>query len=92
MIAALAAEAAGSTAPEDLASEVIDVSDGGETVDSYQAGIDAIENDAEIDYEGASGPVDFTDKGNIRSPFAVLQGSGGSWEQVNQIDPEQLEF
>lgn len=92
LIAALASEAAASTNPSDLASRIVDVSKGGEAVGSYQAGVDALGNDTEINYEGASGPVDFTDKGNIRSPFAVFQGNGGSWEQINQINPDQLEF
>lgn len=92
MIAALAGEAAGSTDPSALASQIIDVSREGEAVESYQEGLDGIGNDANINYEGASGPVDFTDKGNIRSPFAVYQSNGSAWEQVDTIDPDALEF
>lgn len=92
ILAALAGEAAGSSEGSELASRIVDVSKGGEAVESYGAGVEALEDDADINYEGASGPVDFTDLGNIRSPFAVFQGTDGAWEQVDTIAPDQLEF
>jgi ABC-type branched-subunit amino acid transport system substrate-binding protein len=92
ILAALAAEAAGSSNPAELAEQIISVSQDGEAVESFQQGSNAIEDGADINYQGASGPVDFTENGNIRSPFAVVQSNGDSWEQTGRIEPDQLEF
>lgn len=91
-IAALAAQAAGSNTGADLAEEIIPVSKGGEDVLSFEAGVDALGNDSDINYEGASGPVDFTEKGNITSAFGVFQSTGSAWERVGTIEPDSLEF
>ena len=91
-IAALAAQAAGSNTGADLAQEIIPVSKGGENVLSFGAGVDALDNDADINYEGASGPVDFTENGNITSAFGVFQSTGNAWERVGTIEPDSLEF
>lgn len=91
-IAALAAQAAGSNTGADLAQEIIPVSKGGEKVLSFGAGVDALDNGADINYEGASGPVDFTENGNITSAFGVFQSTGDAWERVGTIEPDSLEF
>lgn len=91
-IAALAAQAAGSNTGADLAQEIIPVSKGGENVLSFGSGVDALDNGADINYEGASGPVDFTENGNITSAFGVFQSTGDAWERVGTIEPDSLEF
>jgi ABC-type branched-subunit amino acid transport system substrate-binding protein len=91
-IAALAAQAAGSNTGADLAQEIIPVSKGGENVLSFGSGVEALDNGADINYEGASGPVDFTENGNITSAFGVFQSTGDAWERVGTIEPDSLEF
>jgi ABC-type branched-subunit amino acid transport system substrate-binding protein len=91
-IAALAAQAAGSNAGSDLAGEIIPVSKGGEEVQGFGAGADALANDSDINYQGASGPVDFTENGNITSAFGVFQSTGSAWERVGTVEPDSLEF
>ena len=92
IIAALAAQAAESNQGSDLAGRIIDVSREGDTVESFEAGADALGDGANVNYEGASGPVDFTDQGNIRSSFAVFQSTGSAWEQTGEISADSLEF
>jgi ABC-type branched-subunit amino acid transport system substrate-binding protein len=91
-LAALAAQAAESNEGSELAGEIINVSKGGEAVSSFEAGADALGNGTDIDYNGASGPVDLTEQGNIRSSFAVFQSTGSAWEQVSEIPADDLEF
>lgn len=91
-IAALAAQAAESNEGADLAGQIVDVSREGDAVTSFGAGADALADGADINYEGASGPVDFTDQGNIRSSFAVFQSTGSAWEQTGEISADNLDF
>lgn len=60
---ALAAEAAGSVNAEDFKAEVNDVTSGGEVCASFEECRDLLAEGADIDYDGASGPLDFTDVG-----------------------------
>jgi|AntRauMinimDraft_4_1070384.scaffolds.fasta_scaffold01068_7 ABC-type branched-subunit amino acid transport system substrate-binding protein len=92
MLAALAAQAAESNQGSDLAGQIISASRDGDVVTSFEAGADALGNGANIDYNGASGPVDLTDRGNILSAFAVFQSTGSAWEQTGEIPAEDLEF
>ena len=59
----LAAEAAGSTNSVDIAAAVNDVTRGGEKCSSYAACHALLQSGADIDYDGASGPLDFVDAG-----------------------------
>lgn len=92
IIAALAAQMAESNEGSDLAAEVINVSRDGDEVTSFEGGADAIEDGTDINYEGASGPADFTDQGNIQSSFAVYQSTGSTWEQTGEIPADDLDF
>lgn len=92
MLAALASEAAETTDGAALADRIIDVSRGGESISSFEAGINMLEDGADINYEGASGPVDITDRGNIRSSFAVFRSTGSAWDQTDEIPAEELDF
>ncbi len=59
----LAAEAAGSTNSVDIAAAVNDVTKGGEKCTSYAACHALLQTGADIDYDGASGPLDFVEAG-----------------------------
>jgi branched-chain amino acid transport system substrate-binding protein len=59
----LAAEAAGSTNSVDIAAAVNDVTRGGEKCSSYADCHALLQQGVDIDYDGASGPLDFVDAG-----------------------------
>ncbi len=62
-IIALAAEQAGSTDPTDFKKEVGDVTRKGEKCSTFKECKALIKDDKDIDYQGKSGPLDFTDDG-----------------------------
>lgn len=59
----LAAESAGSTNPEDIAAAFNDVTRDGEKCSLYAECHALLQSGANIDYDGASGPLDFVDAG-----------------------------
>lgn len=63
VIIALAAETAGSVDPKVFAPKVVDVTREGERCTSFADCVELIRGGADIDYDGASGPVDFVDVG-----------------------------
>jgi branched-chain amino acid transport system substrate-binding protein len=67
VIMALAAEKAESDAPFDIAREIINVTkgetDAAETCDTYAACLELLKAGTDINYEGASGALDFTEWG-----------------------------
>ncbi|MFC7228635.1 ABC transporter substrate-binding protein [Salinirubellus salinus] len=92
-IVALAAAAAGENSPGAIAENLIDVSaPDGSTVSNYEDGLGALEDGNSVDYEGASGPVNFDTKGNVRSPFGQYTSDGGSWTLDAEIAAEDLTF
>jgi branched-chain amino acid transport system substrate-binding protein len=62
MIVALAAQAAGSDDPAKIKDKVIEVSSGGTKCQTYKDCLAKLKAGTDIDYDGASGPVDLTDK------------------------------
>lgn len=60
---ALAAEAAESVNAQDFKAEVNDVTSGGEECTTFEMCRDMLAEGTDIDYNGASGPLDFTDVG-----------------------------
>jgi branched-chain amino acid transport system substrate-binding protein len=63
----------------------------GTEVTSFQAGIDAIEAGEEIEYNGASGPLDFDEHHNVSGAFAAVQlNDKGEFDKVQDITPEQV--
>lgn len=63
VIIALAATAADSTDPSVFVSEMVGVTRDGQTCTSYPDCVELLEAGEDIDYDGASGPVDFVDSG-----------------------------
>ena len=62
---ALAAHAAGSVEPEDYQPEMIAVSRDGTECSSFEECRDLLDDGEDIDYQGVSGPIEFTDDGNV---------------------------
>ena len=69
----LAAEAAGSTDPVAIAAAVNDVTRGGEKCSSYATCHALLQAGVDIDYDGASGPLDFVDAGEPGAGAYTLQ-------------------
>lgn len=63
MIMALAAFAAGSNEPADYASYINDITRGGTKCDRYAVCIQLLQDGQDIDYDGASGPLEFLEQG-----------------------------
>ena len=59
---ALAAQAAGSDDPAKIKDKMIEVSSGGTKCQDFKSCSDLMKAGTDIDYDGASGPVDLTDK------------------------------
>jgi len=64
IIAALAAEEAGSDNPAEIAKHLPTISKGGEKCTTYKACVDLIKAKKDIDYDGLSGPISFNDAGD----------------------------
>jgi ABC-type branched-subunit amino acid transport system substrate-binding protein len=89
----LAAVAAGSTEGQKMADELIDITAPGGEEFSWQQlpdAIKALEDGEDIDYTGASGPIDMDVHGNATSGvFDVYQYSGGTLETVGEVPVEK---
>lgn len=82
MLVGLAAVAADSTCGSDINEQLRDVSKGGTKVATFAEGAKALAAGEDIDYQGASGPVDLDKSGTVTGSYAVLQVKGDEWEQV----------
>jgi ABC-type branched-subunit amino acid transport system substrate-binding protein len=88
ILAALAAQAAGDASGASIDAKLLDVSQGGKKVYSYAEGVAALKAGEDIDYEGASGPLDFSATGNVAVPAArLLQvNDKGEWITLRTVD------
>jgi ABC-type branched-subunit amino acid transport system substrate-binding protein len=90
-IAILAAMVANSTDGQAISDELVNVSaPPGEKVDSIASAIEALQNGEEIDYEGASGPVDISEDGQALASYAPIQARDGTWEAIGFYTVEDL--
>lgn len=64
MLIAIAAEAAQSDAPSAIAAKLVEVSKGGEKCTDFKSCVDLLKAGKDIDYDGVSGPVEFSDVGD----------------------------
>jgi neutral amino acid transport system substrate-binding protein len=80
-------EATGSAVAEHL-HEVTD--SGGTPVYSLAEGVKALKKGEKIDYQGASGPVDFSKTGTAASDYGVWQVVGGKWTVVHRYSGKEL--
>ena len=77
IVAALAAEAAGSSAPEAIAAQLPKVTSGKKACDSYASCLKLLHARATIDYEGVTGPLALDPKtGQRRSAFVTVHKQG----------------
>lgn len=87
IVLGLAALAAGSTAAADYVGEINDVTRGGTPCSRFAECADLIAGGVDIDYDGAAGPLDFTDIGepSIGSYDTFYFDEGGQIVIVTQI-------
>jgi branched-chain amino acid transport system substrate-binding protein len=89
----LAAVAAGSTDGQKMADKLIDITAPGGTEYSWQQlpeAIKALEDGEDIDYTGASGPIDMDVNGNPTSGvFGIYQYTPGGLEVVGEVPVEK---
>lgn len=88
MACVLAAAAAGSSDPADVAKELTDVSGGGEkyTFENLSDALQAAKDGDDIDYEGAASPLDWDDNGDPAAAFyEIWQYTGGKLTTVETV-------
>lgn len=93
MLVALAIERAGSlTDHAKIRDSLYDVSKGGKVFGPGDLGeaLQAIRAGVDIDYKGASGPVDIDDSGNVVSNYIVWKVSGGKFTTLGRINAQSL--
>jgi hypothetical protein len=59
-----------------------EVTSEGTKVSSYEEGARLLLDGEDIDYDGASGPLEFDETGTPPGSFSVLQVQNGTWESV----------
>lgn len=89
MLCFLAAVAADSSDPEEIAEHLQDVSspDGMEvTFENLQEGIEALQDGEEIDYQGVTGPIDWDENGDPSTAnYEIWTYKGGKLTSTEQI-------
>jgi branched-chain amino acid transport system substrate-binding protein len=58
------------------------VSSDGDVVNSFADGAEALADGDNIDYDGASGPVDIDDTGSVTGSYAIVGVVSGAWTEV----------
>ncbi|GAB4099027.1 ABC transporter substrate-binding protein [Sinomonas halotolerans] len=85
---ALAAEAAGSVKGTDIAKQLKAVSEGGEKCNDYASCVTLLRDGKDIDYDGQSGPVTFSDAGDPTEAFIGIYEYG----EDNKYKPVREEY
>ncbi|MEE2521597.1 ABC transporter substrate-binding protein [Pseudarthrobacter sp. J75] len=85
---ALASEAAGSTNGVDIAAKLKEVSEGGEKCNNFASCVTLLRNGEDIDYDGQSGPITFSDAGDPTEAFIGIY----EYQEDNTYKPVKEEF
>lgn len=92
VIAALAAEAAGNDSGTAIASELADVTREGEKCESYEDCLALVQDDTDIDYDGISGPLEFSDVGDPQTASVGVYTYGADNMLTDDIRYEEGEL
>ena len=88
----LAAVAAGSSDGEAIAESIVDVTGPGGTKYTFEQlpqAVEALENGEDINYEGASGPVDWDENGDLsRYIYDISEFKGGKLVKLDTVEVE----
>ncbi len=92
MVLALAIEKAGSTDPNAIADATTQVTNPpGQKVSDWATALAALKAGTKINYEGASGPMDYDQYHNVFGPFdAVVVGLDGNLQTVQTFKADEL--
>jgi len=85
---ALATEAAKSTKGTDIAKQLKAVSEGGEKCNDFASCVTLLRNGKDIDYDGESGPVTFSDAGDPTEAYIGIY----EYQDDNTYKPSKEEF
>lgn len=86
IMAALAAIAAGDDSGEAIAGELVNVSKDGTACSSFEECAKLLEDGEDINYEGASGPVDMNDTGSPnKATIGIQLYKGNKYKQVDSV-------
>jgi branched-chain amino acid transport system substrate-binding protein len=85
---ALAAEAAKSTKGTDIAAQLKAVSEGGDKCNTFPSCVTLLRNGKDIDYDGQSGPVSFSDAGDPTEAYIGIY----EFQDDNTYKPVKEEF
>jgi len=85
---ALASEAAKSTKGTEIAKQLKAVSEGGEKCNTFPACVTLLRNGKDIDYDGQSGPVSFSDAGDPTEAYIGIY----DYQDDNTYKPSREEF
>ncbi|CAH0149690.1 Leucine-, isoleucine-, valine-, threonine-, and alanine-binding protein [Arthrobacter sp. Bi83] len=85
---ALAAEAAKSTKGTDIAKQLKAVSEGGEKCNTFPSCVTLLRNGKDIDYDGQSGPITFSDAGDPTEAYIGIY----EYDDTNKPQPAKEEF
>ncbi len=89
IVAALAAEAAGSVAGPDIIGEIQNVTSGGEKCTTFEDCKALLEEGEDIDYDGASGALELNEPGDPTvTTYAIGQFQDGSLTIVDSVETE----
>lgn len=69
---------------------VVDVSREGTVVTSFEEGAALLAEGEDIDYDGASGSVDFDEEGSVTNSYSVQQVQQGVWSEVAFYTPDDV--
>ncbi|MDH3756068.1 MAG: amino acid ABC transporter substrate-binding protein, partial [Acidimicrobiia bacterium] len=85
---ALGAEASGSNEPADIAAAIVEVTRGGEKCSTFAECKELIASGADIDYDGAAGPLEFLDAGEPGAATydIYLYDADGVQQVTEQVD------
>ena len=87
IVIALAATAAGSDDPRDFVDEMIDVTRDGTDCTSFAECAELLEQGEEINYNGASGPIEFTDVGEpSRGVYEIWEFQDGDIVSIDEVE------
>lgn len=87
---ALALVASGGCDGAAINSSLVDVSSGGTEVFSFEEGAKLLAEGEDIDYQGASGPVDLDETGSVVNSYSVQQVQDGAWQDIQFYPAEEL--
>jgi branched-chain amino acid transport system substrate-binding protein len=91
ILVGLAMVAAQGTSGADINGKIREVAGPpGKRVTTFADGVVALKAGEDIDYEGASGPVNLDDTGSATSPYSLQQVTHGEWKQVQFYSADQF--